>query len=123
MRRNGCLYLSVAFFLLITPKLADGAPGGGPGVANSITVTNVSGTVVSNYPFQFGRPFLDGAIADEPQILINGSPATTQADVKNRYPDGSVEFAVIAAVIPAIPASGSVALTFLNQTVGNNTPL
>src|SRR5271169_2296108 len=100
MRHYGCLYLSVAFFVLITAKFADGAPGGapggGPGVANSITVTNVSGAAVSNYPFQFGRPFLDGAIADEPQILINGSPVTTQADVKNRYPDSSVEFAVIA---------------------------
>ena len=56
-------------------------------------------------------------------MLINGSPVTTQADVKNRYPDGSVEFAVIAVVIPTIPASGSLTLTFQNQTAGNNTPL
>jgi hypothetical protein len=119
MRRYSCLYLSVAFFVLITPKFADG----GPGVANSITVTNVSGAAVSNYPSQFGRPFLDGAIANQPQVLINGQPVATQADVKNRYPDGSVEFAVIAVVIPAIPASGSLTLTFQNQNAGSNTPL
>ena len=56
-------------------------------------------------------------------MLVNGQPVATQADVKNRYPDGSVEFAVIAAVIPAIPASGSLTLTFQNQNAGNNTPL
>jgi len=55
-------------------------------------------------------------------VLVNGQPVATQADVKNRYPDGSVEFAVIAVVIPALPASGSLSLTFQNQT-GNNTPL
>jgi hypothetical protein len=92
-------------------------------VANSITVTNASGSAISNYPFQFGRPFLDGAIANQPQVLINDRPVTTQADVKNRYPDGSVEFAVIAVVIPAIPASGSLTLTFQNQSAAYNMPL
>jgi hypothetical protein len=91
-------------------------------VANSITVTNASGGAIRNYPYQFGRPFIDGAIANQPQVLVNGQPVATQADVKNRYPDGSVEFAVIAVVIPAIPASGSLSLTFQNQ-MGNNTPL
>ncbi len=92
-------------------------------IANSITITNKSGAAISNYPFQFGRPFVDGAIANEPQVLINGQPAVTQADVKNRYPDGSVEFAVIAVVIPTLPATGSSILTFQNQTASNNTPL
>jgi hypothetical protein len=80
------------------------------------------GGAIRNYPYQFGRPFIDGAIANQPQVLVNGQPVATQADVKNRYPDGSVEFAVIAVVIPAIPASGSLSLTFQNQ-MGNNTPL
>ncbi|HEY3909141.1 MAG TPA: hypothetical protein VGM07_04535 [Stellaceae bacterium] len=109
-------------------------PGGAPGLisaalaapagpANSITLTNQSGAAIANYPLQFGRPFLDGAIPDEPQVLIGGAPAKTQADVKNRYPDGSVEYAVIAVLVPAIPASGSLTLTFQNQTASNNTPL
>ncbi|HEU0157012.1 MAG TPA: hypothetical protein VFQ82_13145, partial [Stellaceae bacterium] len=76
-----------------------------------------------NYPLQFGRPFLDGAITGEPQVLINGAPVASQADVKNRYPDGSVEFAVIAVVIPTLPASGSLTLTFQNGPVGSHTPL
>ena len=92
-------------------------------VANSITISNASGGAISNYPYQFGRPFVDGAIANQPQVLVNGRPVATQADVKNRYPDGSVEFAVIAVVIPAIPSSGSLTLTFQNQNAGSNTPL
>ena len=57
------------------------------------------------------------------RCLINGSAVATQADVKNRYPDGSVEYAVIAIVIPSIPAGGSLTLTFQNQAAPNNTPL
>ena len=95
--------------------------GQAPG--NTMTIANVSGTSASSYPLQFGRPFVDGAVANAPQVLINGSAVTTQADVKNRYSDGSVEYAVIAVVIPSIPAGGSLTLTFQNQTAPNNTPL
>ncbi len=111
-------------------------PGGGPpprwvrtaaarpaSPVNSITITNRSGVARGSYPLQFGRPFLDGMIARQPQVLIDGRPVATQADVKNRYPDGSVEFAVVAVVIPTIPASGSLRLTFRNQPAGDNTPL
>src|SRR5271170_5330405 len=102
---------------------ANAATAAPKAAANSITITNKSGNVIGNYPFQFGRPFLDGAIPNQPQVLINGQPVTTQADVKNRYPDGSVEFAVIAVVVPALPAGGISIRTFRNQTAGDNTPL
>jgi hypothetical protein len=91
--------------------------------ANSITIANASVVAITNYPLQFGRPFVDGAIADQPQVLISGSPVTTQADVKKHYPDGSAEFAVIAVVVPTLPASGSLTLTFRNQVSGTSTPL
>ena len=91
---------------------------------NAITITNQSGAVLTNYPLQFGRPFLAGAIPGQPQVLINGNPAPTQqADVKNRYPDGSVKFAVLAVVIPTIPATGALTLTFQNQAPAPGTPL
>ena len=91
--------------------------------SNVITIANQSGLLLTNYPLQFGRPFLSGAIPGQPQVLINGAPVPTQADVKNRYPDGSVKFAVMAVVIPTIPASGSLSLTFGNQPRASNTPL
>ncbi len=91
--------------------------------ADTITLSNESGAAIANYPFQFGRPFVDGAIATAPQVLVGGSAVATQADVKNRYSDGSVQYAVVAVVIPTIPASGSLTLTFQNQAAPNNTPL
>jgi hypothetical protein len=63
-------------------------------VANSITITNTSGAVIGSYPFQFGRPFLQRAIPHLPRVLIDGRPVTTQADVKNRYPDGLWDMAL-----------------------------
>jgi hypothetical protein len=128
MRRYGILsaLLLLPFFSTVLSlgngmmRSADAATASHQHVANSITISNASGGA---YPYQFGRPFVDGAIANQPLVLVNGQPVATQADVKNRYPDGSVEFAVIAVVIPAIPASGSLTLTFQNQNAGSNTPL
>src|SRR3954449_10837654 len=91
--------------------------------ANTITITNKSGSAQINSPLQFGRPFIQGKIPNYPQVKIGGTPVPTQADVKNRYPDGSVKYAVIAVMIPSIPVSGSVTLSFQNQSSGNNTPL
>jgi hypothetical protein len=168
---------------------------------NSMTVASATGSAISNYPLQFGRPFLDGAIpvgaqqaqgpasvtagvmttstptsgayaagqvvtgtniypaplissqlsgttggagtyqlstpeltaasttvtawAQQcPSVLVNGVAPTggSQADVKNRYPDGSVEFAVMSAMLPSIPSSGNQAITFQAGTC-NNAPL
>lgn len=85
------------------------------GVNNTLTLTDKTGAGVTNYPLQFGRPFLQGAIpaGQVPQVLINGSPApSTQIDIKCTYPDGSVKHAILATVIPSIPPNGSVTLSF-----------
>ncbi|HUC72544.1 MAG TPA: DUF3383 family protein, partial [Stellaceae bacterium] len=60
-----------------------------------------------------------------PQIIVAGDrapppePLPSQADVKTRYPDGSVEYAVMATVVPAIPAGGTVTLSFEAGGCGN----
>jgi hypothetical protein len=96
------------------------------GPANTMTVSDASGSGETNYPLQFGRPFLQGAIPSGqcPVVSVDGAgnAATSQADVKNRYPDGSVEYAVVATVVPSIPANGSVTLSFTSGTC-NNAPL
>ncbi len=91
--------------------------------ANTMIIADKSGTTQTNYPLQFARPFLQGEISQYPQVLINGTAVSTQADVKMRYPDGSVKHAVISVVLPSIPANGSITLSFRNQSTGNNTPL
>jgi hypothetical protein len=100
-----------------------GSPPPGSPPQNMITITDALGTGETNYPFQFGRPFVEGAISQAPQVLINGVAVPSQADVKNRYPDGSAEFAVISVILPHIPANGSVSLTFEDNPANDNTPL
>ena len=99
------------------------APGGAPGPANLIRLSNQSGVAIANYPLQFGRPFRDGVIPSGqcPVVFANGTRLATQADIKNSYPDGSVEYAIIAVVIPSISSSGSVTLAFTPSSC-NNTP-
>lgn len=121
--------------LLSTTALARPTPMGGgrgpddpitappPNAANSISVANRSGTAQTNYPLQFGRGFLQGEISNYPQMLVGGTPVPTQANVKTRYPDGSIKHAAISAVVPSIPSSGSLALTFQNQLSGNDAAL
>ncbi len=108
---------------LASPGQRVGAAAAQAAPVNAITIANRSGVAQTSYPLQFGRPFLPGAIPDQPQALLNGVAQPTQADVKNRWPDGSVKFAVIAVVVPTIPAGGSLSLTFRDQPSANNTPL
>ena len=91
--------------------------------SNTITITNRYDADVANHPLQFGRPFIRGEIRDYPKVLIDGIPVQTQADIKNRFPDGSVAFAVISIIVPRIPPHGRITLSFRNQSSGNNTPL
>jgi hypothetical protein len=93
------------------------------GPANTITITNESGAPQTNYPWQFGRPFVRGEIKRFPQVVINRTPVPTQADVKNRWPDGSVKYAVMAIIVPQIPAQGTMTISIQDQANGNNTPL
>ena len=91
---------------------------------NTMTLTDASGQGEANYPLQFGRPFLAGAMPSGqcPNVLVNGNAVASQADIKNRYPDGSTEYAVMAVVVPAIPANGAVTLSFAPGAC-NNAPL
>ena len=95
-----------------------------PGAVNNLMkISDSSGNGMTNYPLQFARPFKAGEIANFPQVLINGVPVFTQADVKTRFPDSSVKHAIISVIIPKVLANDSVTLTFQNQLSGNNTPL
>jgi hypothetical protein len=79
-----------------------------------------TGTATS-YPYQFGRVFKQGVIADYPQVLIDGVAQTTQADVKNRWPDGSVKFAILSLIVPSLSTTAKT-FTFQNQVTVNSTP-
>ncbi len=120
---HASLFLMLCSLLCLAVLIPAHAASLPAGVTNTVVLTDKSGTAQANYPLQFGRPFMQGEIAHYPQVLANGMPLLTQADVKNRYPDGSVKFAVLAVMVPSIPANGSVTLTFQDQQTGNNAPL
>jgi hypothetical protein len=92
-----------------------------PPVGDQVTITDASGLGQTNRPVSIARPFAQGEIANFAQASIGGSALLTQCDVKNRWPDGSLKFAVISFVIPSISANGSVVVSFANQSTGNNT--
>ena len=104
----------LASLLLLSSAVAASA------ATNSLTITEKAGRTTNNYPIQIGRPFVRSEIPNFPQALVNGTAVTTQADVKTRWPDGSVKHAILTFLIPTLNANSTVAVTFRNQTSGNN---
>jgi hypothetical protein len=92
-----------------------------PPAGDDITISDTSGSAQTNRPVSISRPFVQGEIPNFAQASTNGTPLLTQCDVKNRWPDGSLKFAVVSFIIPSIPAHGSIVVSFSNQTSGNNT--
>ena len=88
---------------------------------DTIMVYDTSGTAQTNRPVSVARPFKQGEIANFVSATVGSTAVVTQTDVKNRWPDGSLKFAVVSFVVPSIPANGAVAVTLSNQSTGNNT--
>jgi hypothetical protein len=89
--------------------------------ADSLTLYEVDGVVQSSRPVTLGRVFAQGEIAGCPQPVVGGVGVTNyQADVKNRWGDGSVKFAVISFTQTLAAGSGT-AVTFQNAASCNNT--
>ena len=101
----------------VTVTLTVTSSGGGGG--NGIIVHSTSGSTQTNRPVWIGRFFKEGDIPNFAQAVVGGSPILTQCDVKNRWPDGSLKFAIVSFVLPSLPTTG-VTVTFENQGTGNN---
>jgi len=96
------------------------ATGAAVVVENTMSLSLPASTA-TNYPYQFGRVFKQGVIANYPQVLIDGVAQATQADVKNRWPDGSVKFAILSLIVPSLSTTAKT-FTFQNQATVNSTP-
>src|SRR5262252_11237783 len=86
---------------------------------NSISIKDTSGAAQTNRPFTISRVFAKGEIAHFAQAVIT-APVQTQCDVKTRWPDGSVEHAMVS-FLANVPANGSITVSFQDQASGNNT--
>lgn len=71
--------------------------------ADTFTLYAVDGSSQSLRPVTIGRVFVQGEVAQCPGI----SPFTVQADVKNRWTDGSVKFAILTFYPTTIATSGT----------------
>jgi hypothetical protein len=113
-----------------TPDTSGGGgpvTGGGGGeaprpvnAANVLRVRLPAGSE-TNYPLQFGRPFVAGEIAETPTVFVDGVQVTAQVDVKTRHADGSVRFAVVSLVLPTLDTTERV-IAFGNAPAPTVTP-
>jgi 4-amino-4-deoxy-L-arabinose transferase-like glycosyltransferase len=105
--------LSLAGLCLLV--LLPGAALGQPEPPNTLTIFETSGTTQVDRPVSIARPFRPGEIRHFVRALVNGAAVLTQNDVKNRWSDGSLKFAIISFVIPHLPAGGSVSVALTEQ--------
>lgn len=91
--------------------------------SNQVIVRNQSSKALVDYPLQFGRPFLQGELKALPIVFANDVAIATQADVKQRWPDGSVRYAILSMMLDALAPGASLTLKFGEQAEGNDTAL
>ena len=103
-----------------TVTLTVTSSGGGGGSGNGITVSDLTGNGQTNRFISVGRFFKQGDIPNFAQAVVGGAPILTQCDVKNRWPDGSLKFAIVSFVLPSVSTAGT-PVSFQNQGTGNNT--
>lgn len=92
----------------------------GPLPSNQITVYETSGVMQRERPISIARAFRRGDVPHFAEAVIAGHPVLTQCDVKNRWPDGSVKFAVVSFVIPTLASNSATVVAFADQPDGHN---
>ena len=88
-------------------------------VDNSVTIQNRSDQAQPNRPVSVSRFFASGDIPKFAEAVVGGAAIPTQCDVKTRWPDGSLQHAVVSFSVN-LPAKGSAKVAFRNQAQGNN---
>jgi Kelch motif len=92
-----------------------------PPITDTLRIYDTSGKTQTNRPVSVARAFRYAEIPQFAQASINGNTVLTQCDVKNRWADGSLKFAIVSFVVPNLAGKGSVVVSFSNQVSGNNT--
>ena len=113
-------------FLLTLLMQSSGVGGSGVGlgassnhVSNSVIIKEQTGSPQTSRPIEISRVFRQGEIPQYAQARVNGTPVTTQCDVRNRWGDGSLKHAEIT-FITNLTANQSITVDFVNQATGNN---
>lgn len=94
---------------------------GGAAVANTLTITDTSGTTAVR-PFSISRVFAQGERGGGGQFaqaVVNSSPVATQCDVKSRWSDGTIKHAIVS-FTASVTASGSITIGFQNMPTSSS---
>ncbi len=92
-----------------------------PSVGGTANIIDASGSDQTARVVSFGRIFKDGDFPTCLQPSIAGTAVSSyQVDVRNRYPSGSVLFAVISFVAPTFVEFGNLKTTFISNASCNN---
>lgn len=83
-----------------------------PDITNFITLTEPLGIDRKDYPLQIGRSFAQGLFLSSIQLRVAGIAVPTQVDVKNRWPDGSIKFAILSVVLPSVASTSRLKIEF-----------
>lgn len=118
MRILGCICLAALGTLAVLQASAQ-ATSGEAGSASANNGIAISGHAQENRFVSVPRFFRQGDIPNFAQAVVNGTPLLTQCDTKNRWPDGSLKFALISFIVPRVTSRGS-EVRFQNQAAGNN---
>lgn len=89
-----------------------------------VDIVNVTASIITNQPVSYGQVFVDGDISNCVIPYFDGAAAavsTYQTDVKNRYPDGSLRFAIVSYIIPAIASQATIHVRYDSTIECNNT--
>lgn len=116
----------IFLLLLLSVSIAWGAAPTNNKIIYNYSTSPLTNVVVGAMVNGSGWMFHKGDIPSGkfPQVVINGTPVTTQADVKSKWSDGSIQFAILSYIIPSIGAAtgsapnlvpGSVTLTIQQQ--------
>jgi len=87
---------------------------------DTIRISELSGKAQSDRPITVARAFRQGEIRNFAQANVGGAALLTQCDVKNRWPDASLKYALVSFVLPRLVGKGAVEVSFSNQENGNN---
>jgi len=94
--------LTIACILGLWASAATAAP------VTKVTLRRAVGESAKNVPVTFGQVFKKGDIRQG--VLVSAPGAAVQADVKRRYDDGSVRFAVVSLLVPDLSGEMTVAM-------------
>lgn len=97
-------------------------PGAAQAVADhTLEIRATDGPTPVDRPLLFGQGFREGEVAGHPGLVLGGMPLASQAEVKSRWADGSVKFAVMSCHLPALAQGEALQIGF--RDVGQSPPV